>query len=147
MFMAAGNIQQIAGHDEIKRMPGIASNMPLSIFIFAVAGASLIGLPPSGGFIAKWLMINSALESGQWWWIVFVVGGGLLSAGYLFRILNLAFTTAKIEHEVKVAKSAEAGLSSALVLAIITIVIGLNAMWILDIIDLGLATAVFKGDK
>lgn len=147
MFMAAGNIQKISGHDEINRMSGIASNMPISIFIFAVAGVSLMGLPPSGGFIAKWLMFNSALESEQWWWIIFIVGGGLLSASYLFRVLNLAFTTPQIESEVHVRSTAESGLSSALVLAVITIIIGLNAMWILDIIDLGLESATFKGGQ
>jgi formate hydrogenlyase subunit 3/multisubunit Na+/H+ antiporter MnhD subunit len=147
MFMAAGNIQQIAGHDEIKRMSGIASHMPISIFVFAIAGVSLMGLPPSGGFIAKWLMFNSALESGQWWWVIFIVGGGLLSAGYLFRVLNLAFTTPIIEQQTQISKSAEIGLASASLLAVITILIGLNAMWILDIVDLGLSTATFKGSN
>ena len=147
MFMAAGNIQKTAGHDEIKRMSGIASHMPISILIFAIAGVSLMGLPPSGGFIAKWIMLKSALESNQWWWIVFLILGGLLSASYLFRVLNLSFTTPKIEQEVNVAKSAEIGLSSALVLALITVIIGLNAMWILDIVDLGLSNATFKGGE
>jgi multicomponent Na+:H+ antiporter subunit D len=147
MFMAVGNIQKIAGHDEIKRLSGIASHMPLSIFIFGIAGISLMGLPPTGGFIAKWIMFDSALESKQWWWIIFLVVGGLLSASYLFRVLNLAFTTPTIEQEVYVSSSAEVGLFSALVLAVITIVIGLNAMWILDIIDIGLATATLGTGK
>jgi NADH:ubiquinone oxidoreductase subunit 5 (subunit L)/multisubunit Na+/H+ antiporter MnhA subunit len=147
MFMAAGNIQKTAGHDDIKRMSGIASHMPVSILIFAIAGVSLMGLPPSGGFIAKWLMLNSAIESHQWWWIIFLVLGGLLSASYLFRVLNLAFTTPQIEHEVNVSKTAEVGLSSALVLALITVIIGLNAMWILDIVNLGLTHSIFKGGE
>ena len=147
MFMAAGNIQKTAGHDEIKRMSGIASHMPVSILIFAIAGVSLMGLPPSAGFIAKWIMLNSAIASHQWWWIIFLVLGGLLSASYLFRVLNLAFTTPQIEHEVNVSKTAEIGLSSALVLALITVIIGLNAMWILDIVNLGITHSIFKGGE
>jgi len=147
MFMAAGNIQKMSGHDEINRMSGIVAKLPISIFIFAIAGVSLMGLPPSGGFIAKWLMFNSALESNQWWWIIFIVGGGLLSSSYLFRVLNLAFTAPKSDNATEVDPTAATGLSSAMILAVITIIIGLNAMWILNIIDLGLASATFKGGE
>ena len=34
------------------------------------------GLPPSGGFIAKWLMVEASLQSGQWWWAVTLVARG-----------------------------------------------------------------------
>ena len=35
---------------------------------------SLIGLPPSGGFMAKWMLIQASLASGQWWWALVIVG-------------------------------------------------------------------------
>jgi formate hydrogenlyase subunit 3/multisubunit Na+/H+ antiporter MnhD subunit len=52
-----------------------------------------MGLPPSGGFLAKWLLIDAALLTGQWGWVVVIIGGGLLAAGYVFRVLNQAFLT------------------------------------------------------
>ena len=91
MFMVAGAMVYAAGHGEIRRLGGIGQQMPLGIFAFAIASVSLMGLPPSGGFVAKWLLLEAALASGQWWWILVMMIGGLLSAAYLFRVLHQAF--------------------------------------------------------
>ena len=50
-----------------------------------------MGLPPSGGFVGKWLLLNAAFVSGQWWWAVVMLIGGVLSAAYCFRVLLHAF--------------------------------------------------------
>tara|TARA_R110000737_G_scaffold351046_1_gene392008 strand:- start:1465 stop:1881 length:417 start_codon:yes stop_codon:yes gene_type:complete len=134
MFLAAGVIQKTVGHDQLSQLQGIATQLPLSIFVFAVTSASLIGLPPSGGFIAKWLLLNNAVETGQWWWVLTLFIGGLLASAYLFRVLNLAFTTPAQENAIAVASVSEIKLLGALGLAIITIVIGLNAMWLTNLI-------------
>ncbi len=91
MFLVAGAMVFAAGHGEISRLGGIGQQLPLGIFTFALAAVSLMGLPPSGGFVAKWLLLESALASGQWWWILVIMLGGLLSAAYLFRVLRQAF--------------------------------------------------------
>jgi formate hydrogenlyase subunit 3/multisubunit Na+/H+ antiporter MnhD subunit len=91
MFLVAGAMMFAAGHGEIQRLGGIGQQLPLGIFTFALAAISLMGLPPSGGFVAKWLLLESALASGQWWWILVMMLGGLLSAAYLFRVLRQAF--------------------------------------------------------
>ena len=43
---------------------------------FALAGLSLMGLPPSGGFAAKWLLLTAAIEHGQWWWALVILAAG-----------------------------------------------------------------------
>jgi len=92
VFLAAGNIVYSVGHDRISELNGIAQRLPVSMFAFALAGVSLIGLPPSGGFVAKWLYLNAALTTGQWWWTVLILGGGLLSTAYVFRFFSRAFS-------------------------------------------------------
>jgi formate hydrogenlyase subunit 3/multisubunit Na+/H+ antiporter MnhD subunit len=134
MFLAAGVIQKTMGHDQLSELQGIASQLPVSIFVFAVTSASLIGLPPSGGFIAKWLLLNNALEAGHWWWVLTLFIGGLLASAYLFRVLNLAFTTPAQEKSVIISNVSEGKLLGAIGLAIITIIIGLNAMWLTNLI-------------
>lgn len=134
MFLAAGVIQKTMGHDQLSELQGIASQLPISIFVFAVTSASLIGLPPSGGFIAKWLLLNNAVEAGQWWWVLTLFIGGLLASAYLFRVLNLAFTTPAQESAIAVSSVSESKLLGAVGLAIITILIGLNAMWLTNFI-------------
>ena len=91
MFLAAGAVMMSLGSDRLRHLPGMASKLPVSTFAFALAGVSLMGLPPSGGFVAKWFMINAALETGQWWWAVVFLLGGLLTAVYVFLVLRYAF--------------------------------------------------------
>jgi len=91
LFLAAGLVQQHAGHDRIDELGGTAQALPAATFAIALAGSSLIGLPPSGSFIGKWLLMQGALETGQWWWVVVAVIGTLLAGAYVFRVLSHAF--------------------------------------------------------
>ncbi|MBX3706128.1 MAG: NADH-quinone oxidoreductase subunit J [Pseudomonadales bacterium] len=88
MFLAAGTLIQAVGHDRIDGLDGIARSMPIAAFAFGLAAISLMGLPPSGGFTAKYLLLTAALAAGQWGWAIIMIVGGLLAAGYLFRVLN-----------------------------------------------------------
>lgn len=90
-FLAAGLVQQKAGHDRIDRLGGTAQSMPATTFSIALAGSALIGLPPSGSFIGKWVMMRGAFETGQWWWVLVAAVGTLLAAAYVFRVLSRAF--------------------------------------------------------
>ncbi len=86
MFMAAGLIAQALGHDRIAGLGGIARALPMTVLAFGLGGLSLMGVPPSGGFAAKWLLLRAAIDSGQWWWGLVIVAGGLLTGSYVFRV-------------------------------------------------------------
>src|SRR5690606_4774232 len=60
MFLAAGAILSIVGHDRIADLGGLARRAPAQAFAFGIAGVSMIGLPPSGGFVSKWLYVSAA---------------------------------------------------------------------------------------
>jgi len=91
MFLAAGNLILSAGSNKVDALAGVSRFLPFSLFSFGLAKLSLMGLPPTGGFAAKWLLLQASLGSGQWWWIVVLLVGGLLSAGYVFRIYRASF--------------------------------------------------------
>lgn len=91
LFLGTGLILHAHHNDRIDTLGGAARQMPVVIGALGLAGLTLMGLPPSGGFVAKWLLLQAALEAGQWWWIPVLVGGGFLAAAYVFRILNPAF--------------------------------------------------------
>ena len=78
MFLAAGSIQRAAGHDRIRDLDGITHVLPVSAFTIGLAGISLVGLPPTAGFVGKWLLLGSSLAQGQWWWVVVILAGILL---------------------------------------------------------------------
>ncbi|MFN3594400.1 MAG: complex I subunit 5 family protein [Thiobacillaceae bacterium] len=94
MFAAAGVLLLATGRDTLDGLAGVAGRLPLTLFAFGLAGVTIMGLPPSGGFLAKWLLIDAALLSGQWGWVALIIVGGLLAAGYVFRVLRQAFLLA-----------------------------------------------------
>jgi formate hydrogenlyase subunit 3/multisubunit Na+/H+ antiporter MnhD subunit len=89
-FLSVGALMHQMGHDRLHEMQGAAWRSPFILMAFALAALSLMGLPPSAGFVAKWMMLKSALLSGQWGYAVVIVGGGVLAMGYLFRVLEVA---------------------------------------------------------
>jgi multicomponent Na+:H+ antiporter subunit D len=78
MFLAVGLVAQSFGHDRIDSLGGAGQAMPVTIFAFGLGGLSLMGLPPSGGFAAKWLLLKASVEAGQWLWAAVMLMGGLL---------------------------------------------------------------------
>jgi multicomponent Na+:H+ antiporter subunit D len=91
LFLCVGALQRGAGHDRLADLGAAARAMPVSMFGIALASVSLIGLPPSGGFVGKWILLNAALASGQWWLVLVMGAGTLMAAGYLFRVMRLPF--------------------------------------------------------
>jgi multicomponent Na+:H+ antiporter subunit D len=123
MFLAAGSIVHAWGEDDIEHLEGTSARLPWSLFAFALAGVTLMGLPPSGGFLGKWLLLRSAFGSGQWWWAAVILVGGLMTAVYVFRVLRSAFVPplpSRALHPVSRAMEV-----TALLLALLGIAIGL----------------------
>jgi formate hydrogenlyase subunit 3/multisubunit Na+/H+ antiporter MnhD subunit len=145
MFMAAGSVYLHIGHDRIKDLQGVRSSLPITVFAFGIAGVSLMGLPPSGAFIAKWMLLSSAFASSQWWWVLVIMSGSLLAMIYVFRVMSVFFVIPE-GYTVKKNKSLSPLLEwPALILAIISLSLGLLSPWILHILsqeNLGLARII-----
>ncbi|MFP4347794.1 MAG: proton-conducting transporter membrane subunit, partial [Desulfococcaceae bacterium] len=89
-FLAVGALMHQIGHDRLQEMTGAAWRSPFILMAFAMASLSLMGLPPSAGFVAKWMLLKSALLSGSWGYGMVIIGGGILAMAYLFRVLEIA---------------------------------------------------------
>jgi formate hydrogenlyase subunit 3/multisubunit Na+/H+ antiporter MnhD subunit len=90
MFLAAGVIAETFGHDRIDKLNGAVTVVPVSIAAFGLSGLSLMGLPPSGGFVAKLMLLTAATENASWWVAATILLGGILAASYVFRVLGRA---------------------------------------------------------
>ncbi len=93
-FLAAGVVQRHAGHDRIAELDGTVQRLPVTSFTLALAGVALIGLPPSGTFLAKWQLLSGAIGAGLWWPVAVVAVGTLLAGAYVFRLLGHLFGNA-----------------------------------------------------
>lgn len=87
MFLAAGLAAEALGHDRIRDLGGLSARAPLVVLAFALSGLSLMGLPPSGGFSAKFMLLVAALAEGHWVWAIVIIAGGALAGAYVFGVL------------------------------------------------------------
>ena len=99
MFLAAGNLMRFGGHDRISDLDRVVQRLPLTAAAFTLAGVSIMGLPPSGGFVGKWMLLHTALIQGRWDLVVIILLGGLLAASYVFKVISFAFTESPRPHE------------------------------------------------
>lgn len=141
LFLAAGLITETLGHGRLDRLRGFGHQLPVCAFAIGLSGLSLMGVPPSGGFAAKWMILRAAVASGQWWWAVAVLAGGLLAGAYMLRILHPGMTfgtddTARpIAPRSGVARSRE---HVVLALALASFVIGLIPLGSFGFLQIGL---------
>ena len=90
LLLAAVALTAGRGSDDLAATAGAAARRPVAVFAFGLAAVSLVGLPPTVGFVAKWYLLLASLETGQWWWVPLIVVGSLLTAAYLMRVLSRA---------------------------------------------------------
>jgi len=135
MFLSAGNLILAVGGDKVDDLVGINRLRLTSLVSFGIAGVSLMGLPPSGGFTAKWLLLQSSLSSGQWWWLIVLLGGSVLSAAYVFRVFHRAYLDGEVHENMRTPpRMLEV---SAMLLAVGSIFIGLAAYAPLEWLRIG----------
>lgn len=105
LFFAAGSIYTAAHKTEISQMNGIGRRMPWTMTAFGIASLSMIGVPPTVGFLSKWYIVQGAVQTGQIFAVVVVVISTLLNAAYFLPIVYVAFLRAPDDAQVPHAHS------------------------------------------
>jgi len=135
MFAAVGVLIQVTGRDAVHAVAGVAVRLPVTLLAFGLAGVTLMGLPPSGGFLAKWLLIDAALARGRWDMVIVILAGGLLAAAYVFRVLRQAFLLPPSGERRRVERRPAAPLEwAAFALAAASVLVGLRGMEIVRLL-------------
>jgi multicomponent Na+:H+ antiporter subunit D len=65
--------------------------MPWTMTAFALGALSMIGVPPTVGFLSKWYILQAALEQQQIAVMAVIVVSTLLNAAYFLPIVYAAF--------------------------------------------------------
>jgi NADH-quinone oxidoreductase subunit N len=89
-FMAVGIINR-HGFKTLEDFSGLGRKMPLVSLALVMAGLSFAGVPPLGGFLAKYLVFTSAIAANLSWLAVIGVLTSVLQTAYLFRLINYMY--------------------------------------------------------
>jgi NADH-quinone oxidoreductase subunit M len=98
LFMMAGSIILQTGTRSMSQLGGLAGKMPYTAVLAMIGGLTIIGIPPTSGFMAEWITFNGALQSGvehaeTLRVVVFALGlvATLLTAGYILWMYKRIF--------------------------------------------------------
>lgn len=91
LFFAAGAIYTAHHKTEISQLDGIGRKMPWTMAAFAIASLSMIGVPPTAGFISKWFILNGAINMQNNFVMIVIILSTLLNAAYFLPIVYRAF--------------------------------------------------------
>lgn len=88
LFMVAGAIFYTSGIRNIYQFKGMAKKMPWTMGAFLILALSMIGIPPTVGFMSKWYLILGAIDAGMWVFVAVILLSSLLNVVYFWRVFE-----------------------------------------------------------
>ena len=99
LFLCAGVFIYKIGKRRVDDLVGIGKQMPVVMCCFLAASLSLVGIPPMGGFLSKWVISLSTISNGMGVLsvlpVVILLISAMLTAGYLLPVAFKAFFPGK----------------------------------------------------
>nr|WP_254281070.1 Na+/H+ antiporter subunit A [Frigoribacterium sp. VKM Ac-2836] len=131
LFLVVGVIDHRAGTRDLRKLCGLGRQAPVLLVVTLLALASMAGVPPTFGFVAKEAVLTALYDdavTGSPWGVVALVGvvlGSILTTAYSLRFLWGAFGRKKGVEPVEFVREHVDFLASPIVLAVLGLVLGL----------------------
>ena len=91
LFLGAGSvIHAMGGEQDIRKMGGLSKHMRITYITFFIGCIAIAGIPPFSGFFSKDEILSGAFAKNPVLYVI-GVGGALLTAFYMFRLLAMTF--------------------------------------------------------
>jgi multicomponent Na+:H+ antiporter subunit D len=91
LFFAAGAIYTASKKTELSQLRGIGWQMPWTMAAFSIGALSMIGVPPTGGFVSKWYILAGAFQADNYVAVTTIILSTVLNAAYFLPIIYLAW--------------------------------------------------------
>jgi multicomponent Na+:H+ antiporter subunit D len=91
LFFCAGAIYVATGEKYISRMGGLGRRMPWTMLAFFIGSLSIIGVPPTGGFLSKWHLLLGTVQAEAWVIMGVLLLSSLLNAAYFLPLVYRAW--------------------------------------------------------
>lgn len=91
LFFAAGAIYVASKKTELYQLQGIGRRMPWTMAAFTIGALSMIGVPPTAGFVSKWYILAGSFEAQNLVAIFTIIASTALNAAYFLPIIYMAW--------------------------------------------------------
>ncbi len=119
LFMCAGAIFVATGKKYVSQMRGLGRKMPITFAAFFIGSMSVIGLPPTAGFISKWHLVLGAMEADQIALVVILLISSILNIAYLLPIVWQAFFVPAKEGDSEIAEAPPACIAPIVITSVL----------------------------
>lgn len=128
LFLCAGIVEQNTGTKDITKLGGLIKTMPLTALAFIFCAFSVMGIPPFGGFFAKYLVFSGAVTSGRLGVTAIFLIGAVMTIVYLLRVFFLVFLG---ESKLQAKEGSKGMVSSVVLLAALSLICGIGIKFLL----------------
>ena len=111
---------------EIDELKGLAAQHPIIAFTMAVFMVSLAGIPPTGGFFAKFYVFKHGIEAGYLWVVIVAIIATVASLYYYFRVVIVMYMHE--EEKAILPKHVEINLFNCVLLAVALLILVLGVI-------------------
>lgn len=161
LFLAAASIESLTGTGQLARLGGMLRTRPAVAIGFLLPALSLAGIPPTSGFVGKYLLVRAAFAADH-----LVIGGVAVAVSFatllsMLKIWNGVFWGARTEEVDREPAGARLGLvvpaggaggddppalrraagprvlalvTPALFVGVLVLVLGVGAGWFVDLV-------------
>ena len=91
LFFAAGAIYTASKKTELGQLRGIGRRMPITMTAFTIGALSMIGVPPTAGFVSKWYILAGAFQADNYMALATIIASTALNAAYFLPIVYAAW--------------------------------------------------------
>lgn len=130
LFVNSAAVEQQAGTRDMDRLGGIASRMPVTGTTSILAMLSTAGIPPLAGFWSKLLIIVAVWRAGHPALAAVAILASVLTLAYFLSMQRRVFFGKLAEGCATLKEASAWALVPALLLAVITVALGLAAPWL-----------------
>jgi formate hydrogenlyase subunit 3/multisubunit Na+/H+ antiporter MnhD subunit len=124
LFLSAGSVEHRAGTTELKKLGGLAREMPLTAFGFSVCALAISGVWPLNGFVSKEMVFHGALESGYTIFAIAAWAGAIFTFASFLKAGHSVFFGPRSKDVPKLKESPAAIFIPILILAFLCITFG-----------------------
>jgi NADH-quinone oxidoreductase subunit L len=91
LFLGAGSVIHAMHHEQdIRKMGGLKSKLPITHLTFLIGCIAIAGVPPFSGFFSKDEILAAAFAKSPIYWVLGVIGAAM-TAFYMFRLYATTF--------------------------------------------------------
>jgi NADH-quinone oxidoreductase subunit L len=102
LFLGSGSvIHALGGEQDMRKMGGLWSKIPITAWTFLLATIAISGIPPLAGFVSKDAILAASFNARPLLWAIGFVTAGM-TAFYMFRLVFLTFFgESRVPHDVE----------------------------------------------